>query len=89
MTRAAAHDGKWLKTAENSNEVRGKTLGIIGYGHIGSQVSILAEAFGLRVQYYDIVPKLPMGNAQQVPTLDMLLETSDITHSTSLQHPIP
>ena len=74
----AAHDGKWLKTAENSNEVRGKTLGIIGYGHIGSQVSILAEAFGLRVQYYDIVPKLPMGNAQQVPTLDMLLETSDM-----------
>lgn len=75
---AEAHKGVWLKTATNSNEVRGKTLGIIGYGHIGSQVSILAEAFGMKVLFYDIEPKLPLGNAMAVDTLDELLEQSDI-----------
>jgi D-3-phosphoglycerate dehydrogenase len=75
---AAAHRGDWQKTAANSHELRGRTVGIIGYGHIGSQVSILAEAFGLRVLFYDIEPKLPMGNAKQVPTLDDLLPQCDV-----------
>lgn len=74
----AAHKGDWLKTAEGSYELRGKTLGIIGYGHIGSQVSILAEAFGMRVLYYDTVPKLPLGNAQNAESLEALLTQSDI-----------
>jgi len=74
----AAHKGDWLKTAEGSYELRGKTLGIIGYGHIGSQVSILAEAFGMRVLYYDTVPKLPLGNAQNAENLEALLAQSDI-----------
>lgn len=71
------HEGKWNKSAANSFEVRGKTLGIVGYGHIGSQLSILAESFGLNVRYYDVVPKLPMGNARQVGSLEELLKTSD------------
>lgn len=75
---AAAHIGDWLKTAEGSYELRGKTLGIVGYGHIGSQVSILAEAFGMKVLYYDTVPKLPLGNAQNADSLDELLAVSDI-----------
>ncbi len=75
---ARAHQGIWLKSAVGSNEVRGKTIGIVGYGHIGSQVSILAEAMGLKVLYYDIVPKLPLGNANSVDTLDELLERSDV-----------
>jgi len=74
----AAHQGVWMKDAQNSYELRGKTLGIIGYGHIGSQVSILAEAFGMRVLYHDIVPKLPLGNAKSSPSLDELIKTSDI-----------
>ncbi len=73
----AAHKGQWLKSAEGSREVRGKTLGIVGYGHIGSQVSVLAEAFGLRVIYYDVVKKLPLGNSQSVETLAELLRRSD------------
>lgn len=75
---AAAHRGEWLKTTSGSYELRGKTLGIIGYGHIGSQVSILAESFGMNVKYYDIVPKLPLGNARPVDTLEELLGSSDI-----------
>jgi D-3-phosphoglycerate dehydrogenase / 2-oxoglutarate reductase len=71
------HQGVWKKSATGSHEVRGKTLGIVGYGHIGSQVSILAEAFGLNVQYYDIVKKLPLGNCNSVDTLNELLDTSD------------
>lgn len=71
------HKGSWQKTAQGSYEVRGKTLGIVGYGHIGSQVSILAEAFGLKVLFYDVVKKLPLGNAQSVETMDELLEKSD------------
>lgn len=75
---AAAHAGRWLKTAKGSHEVRGKKLGIVGYGHIGSQLSILAEALGLEVQYFDVVNKLALGNAKACATLDQLLRTSDI-----------
>lgn len=75
---AAAHEGRWQKSATGAFEVRGKTLGIVGYGHIGSQVSILAEAMGMRVLYYDIVDKLPMGNATPVANLATLLEESDV-----------
>jgi D-3-phosphoglycerate dehydrogenase / 2-oxoglutarate reductase len=71
------HAGKWRKTAADSFEVRGKTLGIVGYGHIGSQVGVLAEALGLRVQFYDHTSKLPMGNNRPVPTLAELLKSSD------------
>lgn len=74
----AAHAGDWDKSAANSWEVRGKTLGIVGYGSIGSQLSVLAEAFGMRVIYYDIVDKLGHGNASAVPTLDALLGQSDV-----------
>ena len=74
---SAAHRGEWLKSAKGSREVRGKTLGIVGYGHIGSQVSILAEALGLRVLFYDIVKKLPLGNARAVGSVDELLRESD------------
>jgi len=75
---AAAHKGDWLKTTEGSYELRGKTLGIVGYGHIGSQVSVLAEAFGMKVLYYDVVPKLPLGNAVNAESLEKLLSQSDI-----------
>lgn len=75
---AAAHAGKWMKSAQGSHELRGKTLGIVGYGHIGSQVSILAEAFGMRVLFYDIVPKLPMGNAQACSSLADMLPQCDV-----------
>ncbi|MGK7344497.1 MAG: phosphoglycerate dehydrogenase [Candidatus Nitrospinota bacterium M3_3B_026] len=74
----AAHEGRWLKTAEGSHEVRGKTLGIIGYGHIGAQVSVLAEAMGMKVVYNDIVDKLALGNATPVRDIDELLAVSDI-----------
>ena len=73
-----AHEGKWKKTALGSHEVRGKVIGIVGYGHIGSQVSILAEALGMQVIYYDIVSKLPLGNAQPAQCLEELLQKSDI-----------
>jgi D-3-phosphoglycerate dehydrogenase len=71
------HEGKWRKVATDSFEVRGKTLGIVGYGHIGSQVGVLAEAMGMRVISYDIRTTLPMGNNKAVETLDALLEASD------------
>jgi D-3-phosphoglycerate dehydrogenase len=74
----AAHAGKWLKDSRNSHELRGKSLGIIGYGNIGSQVSILAEALGMHVYYYDIVSKLPLGNATQIETMEELLGMSDV-----------
>ena len=74
---AAAHRGEWLKTANNSYEARGKTLGIIGYGHIGTQLSIMAEHLGMRVQFYDIEDKLVLGNAVQVD-FSTLLKTSDV-----------
>lgn len=73
-----AHEGVWLKDAKESYEIRGKKIGIVGYGHIGSQVSVLAENMGLDVLYYDIEPKLPMGNATRINTLDELLSHSDI-----------
>lgn len=72
-----AHQGDWDKSAAGSHEVRGKTLGIVGYGHIGSQVSVLAESLGLRVLFYDVVKKLPLGNAKHMQTLDELLSKSD------------
>jgi D-3-phosphoglycerate dehydrogenase len=72
-----AHQGEWMKSAEGSHEVRGKTLGIVGYGHIGSQVSILAEALGMKVLFYDVLKKLPLGNARSVNSLTELLGLSD------------
>jgi D-3-phosphoglycerate dehydrogenase len=71
------HEGKWRKVATSSFEIRGKTLGIVGYGHIGSQVGVLAEAMGMRVISYDIRTTLPMGNNKAVDSLDALLHTSD------------
>lgn len=75
---AAAHQGRWKKEAKGSFELRGKTLGIVGYGNIGSQVSIMAEAMGMQVIYYDIATKLPHGNAKQVRDLKELLKQSNI-----------
>ncbi|WP_132054769.1 phosphoglycerate dehydrogenase [Pseudocnuella soli] len=74
----AAHRGDWMKDASGSNELRGKTLGIIGYGNIGAQVSVLAEAMGMKVIFYDIQTKLPMGNAQDAKSLQQLLSNSDV-----------
>ncbi len=74
----AAHKGFWQKEAKGSYELRGKTLGIIGYGNIGSQVSVLAEAMGMEVIYYDVESKLPHGNATQVRSLRELLKRSHI-----------
>lgn len=71
------HNGIWNKTSKSCNELRGKTLGIIGYGSIGSQLSVLAEMMGLKVIFYDIIPKLHYNNAIQVKSLDELLESSD------------
>ncbi len=74
----AAHDGIWLKESKGSFELRGKTLGIIGYGNIGSQLSILAESLGMKVLYYDIETKMPLGNAMQVRTITELVKSTDI-----------
>jgi D-3-phosphoglycerate dehydrogenase len=74
---ALAHRGQWAKTATGSRELRGKILGIVGYGHIGTQTGILAESLGMHVIYHDIETKLALGNAKAVP-LDMLLSMSDI-----------
>ncbi|MBK7641273.1 MAG: phosphoglycerate dehydrogenase [Bacteroidetes bacterium] len=73
-----AHEGIWMKDAKGCFEVRGKTMGIIGYGHIGSQVSVMAESLGMKVIYYDVEPKLPLGNARVVDELDNLLAEADI-----------
>ena len=74
----AAHEGTWMKDAKNSFELRGKTLGIIGYGNIGSQVSVLAESMGMKVIFYDVETKLPLGNAEDAKSLKELLNRSDI-----------
>lgn len=74
----AAHDGVWLKDSKGAFELRGKTLGIIGYGNIGSQVSVLAEAMGMKVLFYDVETKLPLGNAKDAKTLKDLLQKSDV-----------
>jgi D-3-phosphoglycerate dehydrogenase / 2-oxoglutarate reductase len=74
----AAHNGAWLKGATGCSEIRGKTVGIIGYGHIGSQVSILLESLGMSIIFYDIVDKLPLGNAQKATSLTALLNKADI-----------
>ncbi len=73
-----AHQGAWDKSGENAREVRGKKLGIIGFGNIGSQVSVLAEAMGMDVYYHDIVDKLAMGNATRLSNLQELLKVSDV-----------
>ena len=75
---AAVHRGGWIKTATGSHEVRGKCLGIVGYGHIGTQVGLLAEALGMRVVFYDIETKLALGNVQALPSLDALLDLADV-----------
>lgn len=75
---AKAHRGLWLKSADNANEVRGKTLGIIGYGHIGMQLGVLAESMGINVIFYDVEEKLPLGNATQVESQAQLLKQSDV-----------
>jgi D-3-phosphoglycerate dehydrogenase len=74
----AAHRGVWQKDSRDCFEVRGKILGIIGYGHIGSQVSVLAESLGMKVVYFDTEPKLPLGNAEAAKDLEQLLRVSDI-----------
>ncbi len=75
---AAAHNGVWNKEAKGSYELRGKTLGIIGYGNIGSQVSVLAESFGMKVIFYDIATRLPLGNAESRRTIKDVVSKSDI-----------
>ena len=75
---AKAHRGEWTKSAKNSYEIRGKKLGIIGYGNIGTQFSVLAESLGMDVYFYDVVSKLSIGNATQVGTLQELLNISDV-----------
>lgn len=72
------HAGVWDKSAAGAHEVRGRTLGIVGYGHIGSQVSVLAEALGMRVIYHDVLSKMPLGNARQVKSLGDLLRDADV-----------
>ncbi len=74
----AAHEGIWMKDAKGSFELRGKTLGIIGYGNIGSQVSVLAEALGMKVIFYDVETKLPLGNASDGKTLKEVLSKADV-----------
>jgi len=71
------HSGQWRKVAVGSHEVRGHTLGIVGYGHIGSQVGVLAESFGMRVVFFDVTAKLPMGNNRSMATLEEVLAVSD------------
>jgi D-3-phosphoglycerate dehydrogenase len=74
----AAHKGLWMKESDFCHEIRGKKLGIIGYGHIGSQVSVLAEGLGLEVYYYDIETKLPLGNANTADSIEHIIDTCDI-----------
>jgi len=76
--QAAARRGQWLKDAKRSNEIRGKTLGIVGYGKIGTQAGLLAEAIGMRVVFHDVEAKLPLGNAQPAASLEALLQEADV-----------
>lgn len=78
LKNAAAHRGEWIKSASHSFEIRNKNIGIVGYGHIGSQVSILAEALGMNVYYYDIEKKLSLGKATACDTLEELLQVADV-----------
>lgn len=78
MRDRAAHAGHWDKSAEGSHEIRGRKLGIVGYGNIGSQLSIVAEALGMDVYFFDIADKLALGNATRVDSLDELLETVEV-----------
>ena len=78
QANAEVHRGVWNKSATGSHEVRGKKLGIIGYGHIGSQLSIIGESLGMDVYFYDIENKLPLGNAKQVRSLEELLSSCDV-----------
>ncbi|WP_410678025.1 phosphoglycerate dehydrogenase [Avibacterium paragallinarum] len=78
QANAEVHRGLWNKSATGSHEVRGKKLGIVGYGHIGSQLSIIAESLGMNVYFYDVETKLPLGNAQQVGSLKELLASCDV-----------
>ena len=75
---AAAHRGEWQKSATNAYEIRGKRLGIVGYGNIGMQLGVIAEGLGMQVQFCDVVSKLPLGNARQLPSLEQLLAQSDV-----------
>jgi D-3-phosphoglycerate dehydrogenase len=75
---ARTHRGQWDKSAQGAYEVRNKLLGIVGYGNIGAQIGILAESVGMRVCYYDVESKLPLGNARPMPTLEALLEQADV-----------
>jgi D-3-phosphoglycerate dehydrogenase / 2-oxoglutarate reductase len=75
---ALLHRGVWAKSADDAREVRGKTLGIVGYGNIGTQLSVMAEALGMDVCFYDIVTKLPLGNARMMPRLDDVLAAADV-----------
>jgi D-3-phosphoglycerate dehydrogenase len=75
---ASCHKGGWIKSADNSFEIRGKSIGIVGYGSIGTQLGVMAESMGMEVLFYDIVTKLPMGNAKQVGSLDELLNQADV-----------
>ena len=83
---AAAHRGEWQKTATGSFECRGKTLGIIGYGNIGMQLGVIAESLGMKVVYFDVESKLPLGNAQPKATLKALLEESHVVSLHVPQH---
>src|SRR3546814_8403200 len=75
---AQCHRGGWSKSAAGSHEVRGKTIGIVGYGHIGTQVGLIAEALGMHVIFHDIEAKLSLGNARAAAELDELLARSDV-----------
>lgn len=76
--QAAARRGRWLKDARGSNEIRGKTLGIVGYGKIGTQTGLLAEAIGMRVVFHDVEARLPLGNARPAGSLEALLQDADV-----------
>lgn len=73
------HAGKWNKTSSNCHEIRGKTLGIVGYGHIGSQLSVLANSLGMNVIFYDLLQTMPLGTAKPMSSLVELLQQSDFT----------